>query len=134
MTLYAVPMSLLAAPWGWVWPPAEAWWLIALARRARHHRPQCFTRAFAIADASAMVPFDFAKLPFAALIAWLAYGEVPDGMMWVGAAGDRDCHRLHRASRSDARARYADRHPRSRRGAGRSAAAVRAARAPAARE
>lgn len=86
MTLYAVPMSLIPALWGWVWPPLESWWLIGLLGVLGTIGHQCFTRAFAIADASAMVPFDFAKLPFAALMAWLAYGEVPDAMMWVGAA------------------------------------------------
>src|SRR5262245_46748069 len=31
MTLYAMPMSLIPALWwGWVWPPHETWWLIAL--------------------------------------------------------------------------------------------------------
>jgi drug/metabolite transporter (DMT)-like permease len=86
MTLYAVPMSLIPAVWGWVWPPAETWWLIALLGLLGTIGHQLFTRAYAIADASAMAPLDFAKLPFAALIAWLAYDEVPDAMMWVGAA------------------------------------------------
>jgi drug/metabolite transporter (DMT)-like permease len=86
MTLYALPMSLVPALWwGWVWPPVETWWLIALLGLLGTVGHQCFTRAFAIADASAMVPFDFAKLPFAALLAWMIYGEVPDAMMWVGA-------------------------------------------------
>jgi drug/metabolite transporter (DMT)-like permease len=86
MTLYAVPMSLIPAVWTWVWPPAETWWLILLLGALGTLGHQLFTRAYAIADASAMAPLDFAKLPFAALIAWLAYGEVPDAMMWVGAA------------------------------------------------
>ncbi len=44
------------------------------------------TRAYQIADASAVVPFDYARLPFVALIAFVLFGEVPDIWTWVGAA------------------------------------------------
>jgi drug/metabolite transporter (DMT)-like permease len=30
--------------------------------------------------------FDFGRLPFVAVIAWLAFGEAPDLSTWVGAA------------------------------------------------
>jgi drug/metabolite transporter (DMT)-like permease len=43
-------------------------------------------RAFAAADASACAPFEFARLPFAALIGFLWFGEVTDLWTWVGAA------------------------------------------------
>jgi drug/metabolite transporter (DMT)-like permease len=43
------------------------------------------TRAFHLADASAMMPFDYTKLPFAALLGYLAFGETMDLWSWVGA-------------------------------------------------
>jgi drug/metabolite transporter (DMT)-like permease len=43
-------------------------------------------RAFAAAAATAVLPFDFARLPFAALIGWLVFSEFPDIWVWVGAA------------------------------------------------
>jgi drug/metabolite transporter (DMT)-like permease len=43
-------------------------------------------RALAAADASACAPFEFARLPFAALIGFLWFGEVTDLWTWVGAA------------------------------------------------
>jgi drug/metabolite transporter (DMT)-like permease len=46
----------------------------------------CFTRAFALADASALLPLEFTRLPFVALLGYLAFGEVPDVWVWVGAA------------------------------------------------
>jgi len=38
------------------------------------------------ADASACAPFEFVRLPYAALIGYLLFGEVSDGWTWVGAA------------------------------------------------
>jgi drug/metabolite transporter (DMT)-like permease len=46
----------------------------------------CFTRAFALADASAILPIEFTRLPFVALLAYLLLGEVPDTWVWLGAA------------------------------------------------
>jgi drug/metabolite transporter (DMT)-like permease len=43
-------------------------------------------RALAAAEASACAPFEFARLPCAALIGFLWYGEVTDLWTWVGAA------------------------------------------------
>ena len=43
-------------------------------------------RALAAADASACAPFEFARLPYAALIGFLYFGEVTDLWTWTGAA------------------------------------------------
>ena len=40
----------------------------------------------ALADATAVMPIDFTKLPFVALIAYLAFAEIPDLWTWIGAA------------------------------------------------
>ncbi len=45
-----------------------------------------YTRAFAIAEASAILPIEFARLPFIAVIAFLVFGEQPDQWVWLGAA------------------------------------------------
>lgn len=46
----------------------------------------CFTRAFALADASAILPLEFTRLPFVAVLGYLIFDEVPDIWVWVGAA------------------------------------------------
>ena len=46
---------------------------------------QCVTRAFAAAPASVVVPFQFLKLPFVAVIAFLWFAEPPDPWTWLGA-------------------------------------------------
>ena len=40
-----------------------------------------FVKALAHADASVVMPLDFARLPFIALLAWLAFAEMPD--LWT---------------------------------------------------
>lgn len=43
------------------------------------------SRAFSLAEASIVAPLDYVRLPFIALIGFLAFGEVPDGISMVGA-------------------------------------------------
>ena len=44
------------------------------------------SRAFAAAEATAILPFDFTRLIFATIIGWLAFAELPDIWVWVGGA------------------------------------------------
>lgn len=46
----------------------------------------CQARSFAAADASAVMPIDFMRLPFSALLGFALFGEVSDAWTWVGAA------------------------------------------------
>jgi drug/metabolite transporter (DMT)-like permease len=46
----------------------------------------CLTRAFALADASAVMPFEFLKLPFTAALADLLFAEMPSMWTWLGGA------------------------------------------------
>jgi drug/metabolite transporter (DMT)-like permease len=43
-------------------------------------------RALSLADASALVPLDYTRLPFAVLIGYFAFGEFPGLWTWVGGA------------------------------------------------
>src|SRR3546814_10894213 len=60
-------------------------WLVALAGAGTVGHI-CMTRAYAAADVSVVLPFDFAKLPFTALIAFMAFAEVPTIWTWIGGA------------------------------------------------
>jgi len=86
MTLYILPASFVVALFVWVWPPLHTLpWIVLLGLLATFAH-QCSTRAFAATDTSVVMAFDFARLPFVALIAWLSFGETPDVWTWVGAA------------------------------------------------
>jgi drug/metabolite transporter (DMT)-like permease len=43
------------------------------------------SRAFSLAEASIVAPLDYVRLPFIAIVGYLAFGEIPDGISVVGA-------------------------------------------------
>lgn len=77
-------LSLGPALYYWVTPNlAELPWIVALVLSglAAH---MFLTRALAAGEASVVMPFDFLRLPFAAILGYLLYTEVPDGPTIVG--------------------------------------------------
>ncbi len=86
MTLILTPLSFVPALFVWQWPNWETLiYLIGLGGSgALAHL--LLTIAYTKADASAVVPFDYTRLPFVAVIAYVLFGEVPDLWTWVGAA------------------------------------------------
>jgi len=86
MVLFLTPASLLPALATWTTPDGPTWlWLIALGGLATLSH-QCLVRAFRLAEASALMPFDYARLPFAAALGFVLFGEIADLWTWVGAA------------------------------------------------
>ena len=84
--LYLTPLSLVPALFVWQWPdPWSFGALIGLGGLGTIAHLSV-ARALAAADASACAPFEFARLPFAALIGFLWFGEVTDLWTWIGAA------------------------------------------------
>lgn len=72
------------AAYYWVDPPlAELPWTAALAASgfAAH---MCLTRAVSLGDASLVMPFDYLRLPFAAILGFMLYLEVPDAPTILG--------------------------------------------------
>jgi drug/metabolite transporter (DMT)-like permease len=84
LALFSTPLSFAAALFVWQTPTlAQLGWaaLLGAAGSAGH---LCLTRALASADASAVMPFDYLRLPVVAMIAYVAFGEVPDLWVWLG--------------------------------------------------
>lgn len=85
-TLIQAPITLIPALFVWEWPEAWLWpWLLAMGPIATLGHVT-LTRAFAAADASFTMTFDFARLPFAVLFGFAAFGETIDVWTWIGAA------------------------------------------------
>ena len=55
-------------------------------RKAKSFGHMCYIRAFALSDASAVMPYDYTRLLFAAAIGYFAFAEVPDPWTSAGAA------------------------------------------------
>jgi drug/metabolite transporter (DMT)-like permease len=84
MVLIMTPMSLVPALFVWQWPALNVWpYLVATGMfgTAGH---LCWVRAFRMADASAVLPFDYGRMLFAAIIGYFAFNEIPDGYTWIG--------------------------------------------------
>ncbi|WP_374377307.1 DMT family transporter [Dongia sp.] len=84
MVLLSTPLAFVPASFYWSWPSLDAWpFVIALGFFGTLGH-LCWTRAFAIADASAVVPFDYSRLIFTTGIGMIWFGEQPDHWFWVG--------------------------------------------------
>ena len=86
MSILMTPMSLIPALFVWAWPTwTELAWLglIGVCGGAAQY---LLAQAFHEADISVVMPFDFGKLVWVALIAFIAFGEVPTWTTWFGGA------------------------------------------------
>ena len=85
-TLIVMLLTFPLALWNWTTPTLFDLLLVATLGALCTAGWLCFTRAFALADASAILPLEFTRLPFVAVLAYLVFGEVPDKWVWIGAA------------------------------------------------
>lgn len=85
MNLLLTPMSLVPALFVWQWPSWYVLGLCAFVGFTGAVAHVAFTRAYALVDASSVMPFDYMRLPFSAALAYLLYAELPDLWTWVGA-------------------------------------------------
>lgn len=86
MNVLMVPLAALPLAFIWVTPEPRhiiPLLVMAVSGWAAHF---CQARAFEEADASAVMPFDFSRLVFGALYAWILFGEIVDKWVWTGAA------------------------------------------------
>ena len=116
MNLFLTPLSLVPALFVWRWPSWEILALMALLGMLAAIAHIAMTRAYTKADASAVMPFDYTRLPFVAAIGFIAFGEVPDLFTWIG-AGIIAASAIYIARREGRIARAAEQERRQTRGA-----------------
>ena len=83
-TLFAVPLTLLAALTQWVIPTAEQFAWMVLMGGLGSSANLMIAQAIKQVDIAALTPMDFTKLLWAALVGYLLFGEIPDGGTWIG--------------------------------------------------
>ena len=78
------PCSLIPALF--VWQTPDFWQFVLLAGTGLFGTltQRCLTRAYAAADATVVLPFDFTRLVFAAVVGFVLFNEFPHPWTWAG--------------------------------------------------
>ena len=84
--VYLTPLSLLPALFVWSWPDWRTLAALVGLGGIGTLAHISVARAYTAADASACAPYEFVRLPYAALIGYLLFGELTDTWTWIGAA------------------------------------------------
>jgi drug/metabolite transporter (DMT)-like permease len=85
MGVYMVPILLIPTLFVWQMPPWPLFpWLIAMGGIGTVAQ-WAMTQAYAATDATAVLPFDYLRLPFVAVVGVLIFGEKLDLWTWIGA-------------------------------------------------
>jgi drug/metabolite transporter (DMT)-like permease len=86
MSVLMTPMALIPALFVWVWPTwTELGWM-AMIGFAGGASQYLLAQAFHEADIGVIMPFDFMKLVWVSIIAFLIFSEIPTFTTWVGGA------------------------------------------------
>ncbi len=86
MSLFLTPLSLVPALFVWQPPSLTVIAIMVLVGALATVAHLMFTHAMHLADASAVIPLDYLRLPLVALLGWALFGERMDLWSWAGAA------------------------------------------------
>ena len=86
MVLFLAPISLPAAIWVWVWPSWSDLGLMVILGGLGTMGHLAVTRAYAMAEATAVLPYDYLRLPITAAAGYLIFSELLDQWTVIGAA------------------------------------------------
>jgi len=86
MVLWLSLFSIIPAATVWVWPTPGIWATLVFIGVSGTIAQILLTEALKLADSSEVMPFDFLKLIWATLFGFVFFGQVPDVVVWIGAA------------------------------------------------
>lgn len=84
LSLFSTPLALIMALPDWVWPQGWDWLLLALLGMTATFAQYALVKAYGFAEATAVLPFDFARLLFVAALDFVWFGVIPDIFIWIG--------------------------------------------------
>ncbi len=84
MNLFLAIYSLGPALWFWQWPTVEGWIMLLLIGITGTAAQLCVTQSIRETDPTVVMPFDFLKLIWAAVLGFWVFGEIPDRYIWIG--------------------------------------------------
>lgn len=76
--------TLIPAMLVWQWPSGTQWFWLAMIGALGSIVQYCFTKAFSLADATLVLPFDYLKLVWASIAGFVLFSEFPDIWVWAG--------------------------------------------------
>jgi len=85
VTLFLTLFSFFPALWFWSWPTGMNWFWLAFAGVAGTVGQLLVAKAFAYADTTIVLPFDFAKIIWGAILGFVFFAEYVDAYTWIGA-------------------------------------------------
>ena len=85
MNIFMIPLSVGPAIIFWSPPTLSQWCSLCFIGVASACAHFFMARALATVDASALMPLDFTRLPFAVAIGYMIFGEIPTIWIWPGA-------------------------------------------------
>lgn len=85
-SMTSLSLSLLSAPFGWVWPTGPEWMLLSGLGLVGGLGQVLLTSSYRFADASILAPFTYVSMIWALLIGYFVFDEVPTVIMLAGAA------------------------------------------------
>ena len=84
MVTFMTPLSLIPALFVWTWPTLEQlgfMFIMGMIGTAGH---LTLTQALRLADTAVVMPIEFFKLIWAAILGFALFAEVPDVFTWIG--------------------------------------------------
>lgn len=81
-----VPLGAIACLFVWTTPTLEHLFWMFLIGVCEMSSQRCMSRGYKAADTTVVMAFSFLRLPVAALLGFVLFGEVPVIWVWVGAA------------------------------------------------
>lgn len=86
MMILLTPFSLIPAVFFWQWPTGEQYSWLAFTAVLGTSGHLFLNQALKVAETSVVMPVDFVRLIWVAIIGFFAFGEVPDLFTWIGGA------------------------------------------------
>lgn len=81
-----VPIAAIPALFVWAMPSPFEWAILAIQGVLGALSMALATKAFSLADASLITPFDFLRLPFVAILGYFFFAETVPYTTWIGGA------------------------------------------------
>lgn len=86
MNIFLAIYALGPALWVWVWPTWQGWALMAATAVFGTLAQLSVSQSLKEAEQTLIMPFDFLRLIWVAVLGYWVFGEIPDVFIWAGGA------------------------------------------------